>query len=346
VGALVPGLEGPTPSAVIDVPSVSTELSWDDRLGALRVRLGTGRYSYRVDPGLYRVGTPDASSPVLVTANYKLTFDALRSELAGLDVWLLVLDTKGINVWCAAGKGTFGTREVCRRIVETGLHDVVAHRVIVVPQLGAPGVAAHEVAAFTEFRVVYGPVRAADIPAFLAAGMKTTDDMRRVTFPMRERFVLTGVELSVAWRPRTLAAMAAVVAASSFAYGQISWWGLVNRGGTAALAAVGGLVAGGFVTPLLLPWVPGRAFALKGVTVGSLFALALAAFAWDRVGALAAPAAAIALVVIASYSAMNFTGTTTFTSPSGVEHEMRRALPWQIAGATVAVALWLLSAFI
>ena len=76
---------------------------------------------YTVEPGLYAVGKPDERSPVLVTANYKLSFDKLRNELTGRNVWILVLDTKGINVWCSAGKGTFGTMELVGRIESTGL---------------------------------------------------------------------------------------------------------------------------------------------------------------------------------------------------------------------------------
>ena len=101
--AALPGVAAP-------VRQASTRLTWRDRLGALRVRLGIARHAYSVEPGLYQVGAPSAESPVLVTANYKLTFDTVRAAIVGLDVWLLVLDTKGINVWCAAGKGTFGTR--------------------------------------------------------------------------------------------------------------------------------------------------------------------------------------------------------------------------------------------
>jgi CO dehydrogenase/acetyl-CoA synthase gamma subunit (corrinoid Fe-S protein) len=99
-----------------------------------------------VPPGLYRLGNPDNDSAVFASANYTLSFDALRSALAGTDAWILVLDTKGINVWCAAGKGTFGTNELIRRIAVTGLSEVVSHRKIILPQLGAPGVSAHEVA--------------------------------------------------------------------------------------------------------------------------------------------------------------------------------------------------------
>jgi CO dehydrogenase/acetyl-CoA synthase gamma subunit (corrinoid Fe-S protein) len=71
----------------------------------------------------------------------------------------LILDTKGINVWCAAGKGTFGTDELVSRISKTGLSKIILHRKLVLPQLGAPGVSAHEVTKQTGFSVVYGPVR-------------------------------------------------------------------------------------------------------------------------------------------------------------------------------------------
>jgi hypothetical protein len=96
------------------IPEITSALSWQDRLGFFRIRWGIGRMHYSVSPGLYRIGKPDESSPVLVTANYKMTFDLLRKELDRVNAWILVLNTYGINVWCAAGKGTFGTDEpVC-----------------------------------------------------------------------------------------------------------------------------------------------------------------------------------------------------------------------------------------
>ena len=127
------------------VPTVATRLTAADRRGNLRARWGIGRMRYRVEPGLYAVGSPDAASPVLVTANYKLTFDYLRRELTGLDAYIMVVDTRGINVWCAAGKGTFGTAEVATRVRETRLEEIVNHRSLILPQLSATGVAAHEV---------------------------------------------------------------------------------------------------------------------------------------------------------------------------------------------------------
>ena len=93
-----------------DVPIAATKLTFSDRFGSWKCRWSIGRMDYKVEPGLYGVGQPDASSPVLVTSNYKMTFDRLREQLGGLNLWIVVLDTDGVNVWCAAGKGTFHTR--------------------------------------------------------------------------------------------------------------------------------------------------------------------------------------------------------------------------------------------
>lgn len=90
------------------IPQIETSQVFRDISGAWKARWGINRMSYKVPPGLYAVGQPNQDSPVLVSANYKLSFDMLRKELAGLDAWIMVIDTKGINVWCAAGKGTFG----------------------------------------------------------------------------------------------------------------------------------------------------------------------------------------------------------------------------------------------
>ena len=80
------------------IPVIRTKLIRQDILGRIKARFGIGRMRYRISPGLYAVGAPSPDSPVLVSANYKLSFDSLRCELAGLDAWVLVLDTKGINV--------------------------------------------------------------------------------------------------------------------------------------------------------------------------------------------------------------------------------------------------------
>jgi len=325
------------------VPRLSAELTRGDRLGAWRVRWGVARDDYRVRPGLYALGAPDASAPVLVTANYKLTLDALRSSMQGTGAWILVVDTRGINVWCAAGKGTFSADEVARMVRETRLAEVVEHRRLILPQLAAPGVAAHRVKELCGFRAIFGPLRAADLPAFLAAGAKADSAMRTVTFGLADRLVLAPAELRYLWDRRMLLAFAGVVAASSIDGEGVSLRRGLRRGMPVVAAAGLAVVAGGGVTPALLPWLPGRAFSLKGAVAGAALAAATATALRGRL----TPAARVALLAgvpaAASYAAMNFTGSSPITSPSGVQHEMRRALPLQAAGAAVALGGWLLT---
>lgn len=306
------------------------------------MRWGLGRERYRIAPGLYAAGKPTDASPVLVTANYKLTFDILRRDIAGLDVWILVLDTKGINVWCAAGKGTFGTEEIIHRVKSSGLNRVVSHRTLVLPQLGAPGVAAHRVKSGCGFRVVYGPVRAADIPAFFKAGSVATKEMRRVTFTTLERLVLTPVELTNMGKPMLLTALALLLM-GGIGPGVFSVSAALARGGAAILIMLLAVISGAVLTPLLLPWLPGRRFALKGAVCG--LGIGILTLLFTSPLPLSAIALLLGIATLSSYCAMNFTGSTTFTSPSGVEKEMRLAIPAQAVAAVVSAVIWLAGAF-
>jgi hypothetical protein len=305
------------------VPGVSTELDRGDVLGAWKARWGIGRMSYTVSPGLYAVGEANEDSPVFVSANYKMSFDRLRRELTGIDSWILVLDTKGINVWCAAGKGTFGTEEIVKRVNGAHLSDIVAHHLLILPQLGAPGVAAHEVHRQTGFRVLYGPVRASDIPAFMEAGGKATTEMREVHFGFVDRLVLTPIELVGAIKPALLflAFLFLLMLARDL---WAPFLTLVFRTIVAFVPFLGALLAGAIVAPALLPFIPGRAFAWKGWLVGLAWSI-IYVFLFS----LALPEALFYLLVLpaaSGYLTMNFTGASTYTSLSGVVKEMKTAL--------------------
>jgi hypothetical protein len=344
-----PWCDGTVATAVGDVPHVPAELSFVDRVGTVKARFGVGRMHYRVTPGLYAVGKPTADSPVLVTANYKLSFDHLRGVLSGRDAWILVLDTRGINVWCAAGKGTFGTEELVRQIQLSGLDQIVSHRKLILPQLGAPGVAAHLVRQQCGFRVIYGPVRAKDLPAFLDAGLKADPFTRRVQFNLRDRAILIPVEIVMGAKYVLLAAAALVLLSGLNSHG----YSLDNvriTGLASAAFVLGAFLAGAILGPLLLPWLPGRAFSLKGAILGlAVFAL----FAYLGLTAtnpshplLHTLAWACIMPALSSFTVMNFTGTSTFTSLSGVLREMRFAVPAQIAAAALGVVFWIAGLFL
>jgi len=331
------------------VARVGTTLRWKDRLGGWKVRWAIGRGSYRVEPGLYAVGAPSGASPVLVSANYKMSFDRLRCALEGIDAWILVLETDAVNVWCAAGKGTFGTDELIRRIHATGLPEVVRHNRVIVPQLGAPGVCAHEVRKRSGFRVVYGPVRAKDLPAFLAAGMKATPEMRRVDFPLRDRLAVVPVELVLSAKYVVMVMLGLLILGglgpNGYSLGEVARDGVAS-----SLLFLAAFVAGTVLTPALLPWLPGRALSLKGVWIGAALALLLGAWApaLPGIGTNRFDVAAWCLLipVTTSFAGMNFTGATTYTSLSGVRREMRIAVPIQAAAAVVGAALWVVGRFV
>ncbi|TAN38377.1 MAG: acetyl-CoA synthase subunit gamma [Verrucomicrobia bacterium] len=324
---------------------VTAEWTIRNWLGALGVRLNLRRMHYRVTPGLYALGKPGPDAPVFVSANYKLSFDHLRQALVGLDGWILVLDTQGVNVWCAAGKGTFGTAELIGKIRECRLLERVTHRRLIVPQLGASGIAAHEVRKQSGFAVIYGPVYAANLPAFLQAKLHATPAMRRVHFRWYERLVVAPVEIALYRRELFLGGLALAILACLPTAGA-SWAMLGQRSGTVFLLwlVTSGLAI--FLGPLLLPWLPTRAFSIKGASLGlalALCSLGLLGPDWTR---LRSAAWVLLLSTAASYLLLNFTGSTTFTSPSGVRREVRLALPVQIVAGVVGLTAWTAAGFL
>jgi len=327
------------------VPRVKTQLAGSDHLGTLFARLGIKRDQYKIAPGLYCVGNPDQDSPVLVTANYKLTFDSLRQELTAMDAWLLVLDTRGINVWCAAGKALFSTREVVDRVKQTLLNKVVSHNQLILPQLAATGVSAHQVKKASGFKVIWGPVRAEDIQRFIGAGCHADGAMRKVTFSIWERTVLTPVELSHLPKP-TFWVLLTVFFLSGIGTTVFSLHDAWYRGLMAFTAYIAGILAGAVAAPILLPWIPGRAFALKGALTGVVVGLSVVLLFKSGLIWLETMALLLITVAVSSYLAMNFTGSTPFTSPSGVEKEMRRAIPLQAGAVVVALVAWVSAGFV
>ncbi|MDD4603407.1 MAG: mercury methylation corrinoid protein HgcA [Bacteroidales bacterium] len=326
------------------VPVVSTSWSTKDRWDTLKVRWSVGRMKYKVMPGLYATGHPDQNSQVFVSANYKLSFDHLRRALNGLNAWTLALDTKGINVWCAAGKGTFSTKEVVRRIRIHHLDQIVDHRKIILPQLSATGVAAHEVKKMTGFSVVYGPIKAVDIKTFIENGLKASAPMRLVKFPLAERLKLIPVDIFYG-RYYLVIVPALFFVLSGFFPGGFSTDRMLSTGWKTTIDLFAGYLAGCALTPALLPWIPFRRFSRKGLTTGWLIAILLAFFGMLGTSVIEIVSWFLMIGGLASFMAMNFTGSSTYTSISGVQKEMKTALPVQVTMTSLGLAGWILTRF-
>jgi len=305
-----------------------------DYLGAFRVRLGLRRNRYSMAPGLYRLGNPSEESPVFVTANYKLSVDHLRRGLNGLDSWILVLDTKGINVWCAAGKGTFGTEELINRVKAVALENAVTHRILILPQLGAPGMVPRKVTEGCGFKIQYGPVEAGDIPAFMANGQKATPEMRRKNFPLAERLAVSLTHFSQGL-------MSTVILALIFTVLDRLFRNSFNAGSNTVLA-LSALFTGSLLAGALLPVLPGRAFSLKGFFIGLIvYPAVFLSEGSEMVLPMVLYLLGKSLILhgLVVYQVLNLTGSSTYTSLSGVRKEMSVAVPLLIAGAAAALAL-------
>jgi len=203
------------------------------------------------EAGLRAAGSPGPFSPVIVTGNYDLTVRRVLRALEGTDAWVVVAPSSGINVWCAAAGGHLTTHQVITALKTSGVAERVQHRRAILPQLAATGVLARDVMRRCRWRVRFGPVYAEDLPRYLAAGERKTDEMRRVRFGLRERLemaaswaVPSGLVLGIgalalrpAWTLPLLALCAALAVAVFLIYDRIRGPRRLLFGG-AALAAV------------------------------------------------------------------------------------------------------------
>lgn len=309
------GLDKSSPAP--EIRETTSLITFNNRLDHFIARWGVKRMGHKVEPGIYKLGNPDGDSPVFVSANYTLSFDALRSSLTGIDCYILVIDTKGINVWCAAGKGTFGTDEIVYRIRWSGLAKLINHRNIILPQLGAPGVSAHEVKRRSGFKVEYGPVRANDLPEYLK-NHTSTPKMRKVRFTFRDRLVLTPIEFIHVIKPTLIAAIILYLLSGPFA----------------ALLAIVTALSGTVLFPVLLPYLPAHDLSIKGIVLGWVVALSFGIILvvntnmifWKEI--LSLIAMFLIVPAVTGYLALNFTGCTTYTSRTGVKKEIFRYVPY------------------
>jgi len=320
-----------------DAIKVSTYLTMRDITGRWKARWNIGRMKFKVDPGLYKVGDPGSKSEVFISANYKMSFDILRKSLNGINAWIIVVETHGINVWCAAGKGTFGTDELVRMIDKTFIKDHIDHKRIIVPQLGAPGISAHEVKKQSGLNVVYGPVKASDIKNFLENNLRTTDKMKKVTFTLLERLILSPTEfvLSIKYSPLFLILLFLIDI-------------IIGKNGFEVfykdiLIYFGALFSGTILFPVLLPALPFRSFALKGWILGMIYIITTNLIAFNSIQGnyvhlLTAP-------ILVSFLSYNFTGSSTFTSLSGVEKELKLSLPLYSLSILSGVSILLINFF-
>ncbi len=290
-----------------------------------------------IKPGIYAIGNPTASSPVIVSCNYKYTFDLVRKELEGVDCWLLILNTFGVNVWCAAGKGTFGTQELIISIAAVKLDKITNHKVLIVPQLGASGINSHEVKKTTGYRIIFGPVQAKDLKEFISNRFKATEEMRRVPFNFKDRLKLTPLQFIQNIKYYSIVPnilfIINLIAMKNFNIA-------LNNAVYQSIPFIIGIGIATIVFPLLLPALPFRSFSLNGVMLGILYVIPIILFkgAFYISGSLLWIISYMSLLIITMANiTLNFTGSTTYTSFSGVIKETLWTIPISIVVGVISI---------
>ena len=137
--------------------------------------------------GLIKIGNPGKDAPVLVTCNYHLTVLKVKRALKCQNVYLLVANSHGINVWCAAAGAHFTHHDVISALKLSNIQSFVDHRVVILPQLAACGIDAKVIEQKTGWKVKWGPVDIQDFSAYLKNGQKKTADMNVIRFPICDR---------------------------------------------------------------------------------------------------------------------------------------------------------------
>jgi NAD-dependent dihydropyrimidine dehydrogenase PreA subunit len=218
---------------------------------------------------LRTVGSPGRMSPVFLTGNYDLTVRRVLRALRGLDVYLLVAPSHGVNVWCASSGGHLTTHQVVTAVKVARLEDKVTHRELILPQLAATGVDGKEVRRRTGWIVRFGPAHAADIPVYLESGKVKTEEMRRARFGVRER-----LEMAAAW------ATPIALIASLFAWSHLAAeWLLIWALALAVFLLYDRLPFRGLARQALLAVTAIAAVSLALAAAGSLTPAALAGWA-------------------------------------------------------------------
>lgn len=272
-----------------------------------------------VEPGLYAVGEPNADSPVLVTGNYDLTVRRVVKAIDGyVDVWLLVADSAGINVWCGAGGGYFTAEKIIAAMNASHLAEVVNHRALILPQLCANGVDGWRIRDETGWGVHWGPVRARDIPAYLAAKRKKTDAMRWVTFPLMARLEMVTVTLGF--------------------YGLLILLPVAIFWRHMFVPITGALLGLSYFYAVVHPWLPGRDGLAKSIP---LALIALLGFALWVVGGHAMPAQSIfnwtlGLIGLSVFTAAELQGMSPL-----MRGEQANWTAEAVIGAVLALVYWL-----
>ena len=252
-----------------------------------------------------------------MTANYLLTVLLVVRRVRTFNARLLVVDTDGINVWCAAGKGKFGKDAVVEQLTryDRKLLSVDERPALILPKLSFSGV---DLGSLREYgvRPIVGPVYARDLPAYLSNPPFKDCSEDRVVFGLQSRLFT--------WLPGLLQTLG-----QSFILILVLWIAHLLCGSSVPFVGILLLVTLlATAYPILFPWIPGSRFAVKGLWLGVAVAVGLAALSLAGLLSTAALSTAVLFSVgTGVFFGLAYTGNSAVSNYSRIRKEVARFLP-------------------
>lgn len=275
--------------------------------------------TFIIEPGLYYIGdTYDVNTPMLVTCNYHMTVFLLYRILKKRNVRILVIDTKGINVWCSSGKGQFSAKEIFRQLDKypPEMLNSGGKLEIILPKLSLSGVS---LAALKERLIVpkIGPIYAHDIPAYLDDLPLKNRIKDKFKFTLKDR-VFTLIPSVAQFLVNSVPIAAALFIINFFFKIQFHWH----------VIAISTLFAILYI--LLFPLLPTKTFSIKAIVLSLLFSAGYTAYFMFTGKALLSLTYFLYITTTFAYGiffALYYTGSTGVSNYSLVKKEMIRYLP-------------------
>ncbi len=270
---------------------------------------------FSVRPGFYYLGQQKENTPILVTSNNFLTVFLLARRIAQRSVRLLVINTNGINVWCSAGEGRFSAEEIIDKATRLGLLKEGQNIDMILPKLSLSGVKLSDLHK-AGISPIIGPVYAKNLPPYLDKGEVEDCVNDRVHFGFQSR------------------GFTALPTAFQFFYYFlgvyiITFW--IFSGSIIWVAT--GLA---FFYPILFPYLPGKQFAVKGISLGIMLSLlAMWLLSARDYGIQPMLFWTVFICATSMFIALSYTGNSPVSNYDNVRKETARFLP-------VVVLLYLL----
>jgi hypothetical protein len=275
---------------------------------------------FRIKPGLYYIGEANGKPPIFVTSNNYLTVFLLARRLRNNNIRLLIIDTKGINVWCSAGEGQFSAKEIIGKATECGLLKEKSTINIILPKFSLAGVKLEDLRKH-DISPIIGPLYAKDVPSFLRQDKLKNQIDDRVNFGLQSR------------------AFTALPTAVQFFYYFLGVYVITLGYVPADIIWIATGLA--FIYPLLFSWLPGKLFSVKGLSL-ALFVSVVSIF--SNYSSVEEQLSLIIFIFATSlFIALSYTGNSAVSNYTSVRKETARFLPVIVILYVLLIPITLLS---